>query len=66
MIDAGPAFQWSNCGQHGYPHASVLINSLISEPIPEVMIHEQWVGLAKRRSMMRIMASLIQAATDRL
>jgi len=30
------------------------------------MIHEQWVGLAKRRSMMRIMASLIQATTDRL
>lgn len=39
---------------------------LILEPIQEVEIHQEWVGVVKRRSIMRIMASLIQAATDRL
>ena len=33
------------------------------EPIQEVGIQEQWAGLVKRRSMMRIMARRMEAAT---
>ena len=37
--------------------------SFILEPIQEVEIHEQRLGLVKRLSMMRIMARRMKAAT---
>ena len=39
---------------------------LVLEPIQEVTIQEQRVGLVNRRSMMRIIASRMNAAADRV
>ena len=39
--------------------------TVMLEPIQEVEIHEQGLGLVKRRSMMRIMARRMKAATVR-
>jgi hypothetical protein len=41
------------------------ITTVMLEPIQEVRIQEQTVGLVNRRSMMRIIARRINAAADR-
>jgi cytochrome b len=43
--------------------ANITLALVILEPIQEVEIHGQKVGLVKRRSMMRIMARRMNAAT---
>jgi hypothetical protein len=59
----------TGCHGRGDRHgtAALLIEDGIPlEPIQEVTIQEQRVGLVNRRSMMRIIASRMNAAADRV